>query len=201
MFGEDAGRRVRYLRTTATRVVQKDMLHLLKAQTRFAGMLDHTIYNAIRDDVLAGGYCLVNHRGNKGYNPAANVVNLFCIGPTTHAAVEASHQLRDDGVFANVIVVTSPDLLIDGVDSTHLLKLVVEEERAHHTPIITVCASHPVYLSGIASKLAYGRCQPIQLNLGVTRFDRSGTEEEILSFHKINAESIVQSVRSIIKVR
>jgi|GEM_PF-2639301 len=200
VFGEDVGRRVRYLRTTATRVMQRDMLQLLKSQVKFAGMFDHDIYNIVREDVLAGGYCLVNHRGDNGYNPPTNVVNIFCIGPTTHAAVEASHRLRDEGVFANVIVVTSPDLLIDCVDNIQLFKLISEEERAHHTPIVTVCASHPLYLSGITSKLAYGRYQPRQLNLGVSRFDRSGTEKEIRSFHKINAESIIQSVRSMLKV-
>jgi len=198
VLGEDVGRKVRYIRTTASRVRQQDMIDLLKKQERFLGMEDEEIYNIIREDVLAGGYCLVDYRKVKSYDPSTNGVNLFCIGPITFTVIKASQQLEKEGIFANVIVVTSPDLLIDNKDNYQLFKLVPEKERFSCTPLITICAGHPLYLSGIASRLALGRCQPKEVNLGVSRFDRSGTEEEILSFHKINSDSIIETVRSVI---
>jgi pyruvate dehydrogenase E1 component len=66
---------------------------------------------ALKHDVLAGGYRLIDWRGYRGYQPGENVVELFVMGALVPEAIEASQLLLDRGVYANVTVVTSPDLL------------------------------------------------------------------------------------------
>ncbi len=201
VVGEDHGRRVRYLRTTATSVTQQDMLNLLKIQARFRRRSDRSIYNSIRKDVLAGGYRLIDHHRALRYAPGSNVVNVFTIGTTTQQAIKASQRLEKEKIFANVIVATSPDLLIDHPENDHLLRLVRDDERAEYTPLILVADSHPMYLAGIASRLAVGRCKPREVSLCVSGFDRSGTPEEILAFHRMNADSIIEAAHSLLNVR
>jgi len=67
---------------------------------------------ATRLDALAGAYYLVDHRGQPGYEPGENVVNIFSMGSVTTEALAASDRLKENGIYANVIVVTSADLLI-----------------------------------------------------------------------------------------
>src|SRR3989304_6573495 len=111
--GEDQGRRVRYVRTAATPVRQDTMLAELQSQSRFHNMSDEAILQAIRPEVLGGGYRLLDRQDHEGYLPGANVVNLFATGVFVAEAVKASQRLLEEGVFANVIAVTSPPLLID----------------------------------------------------------------------------------------
>ena len=73
--------------------------------------------------------------------------------------------------------------------------------RYSYTPLILVADSHPMYLSGIASRLTIGRCKPREVSLCVSRFDRSGTPEEILEFHHINSDSIAQAARVLLNGR
>jgi pyruvate dehydrogenase E1 component len=72
---------------------------------------DAEILEATRRDVLAGGYRLVDYRGYAGYEPGDNVVNLVAMGSVTTSALAASDLLLQKGIYANVIVCTSPDLL------------------------------------------------------------------------------------------
>ena len=65
----------------------------------------------MRDDVLAGGYYLVDYRGYAGYEPGDNVVHVFAMGSLADGAVEASKKLLERGIYANVIHVSSPELL------------------------------------------------------------------------------------------
>ena len=64
----------------------------------------------LRAQVLDGGYRLVDHEGQPGYEPGANVVNLVATGAMVPEAVAASRLLADDGILANVLVLTSPRL-------------------------------------------------------------------------------------------
>ena len=45
------------------------------------------------------------------FEPGDNVVNIFAMGPMATEAIKASENLLARGIYANVIAVTSPDLL------------------------------------------------------------------------------------------
>lgn len=92
-------------------LVQKEMLTRLKKHQRFAGKKDEEILEATRQDCLNGGWYIVDHRGTPGYNPGENVVNIFSMGCMVTEALKASDELVKQGIFANVIQVSSPDLL------------------------------------------------------------------------------------------
>jgi len=170
----------------------------LSAQARFAEMSSEAIAQAIRPEVLAGGYRLVDQREQKGYEPGNNVVNVFTTGVSVLEAAEASEMLRADGVFANVTAVTSPDLLIDRSDNPQLEALVPAEERSALVPVLTVTDSHPGYLQGIGRRLGASGAQPPENALGATAFDRSGTVEEIKAHHGINAQAVIQAAKRLL---
>ena len=197
--GEDEGRRVRYLRAAATPVRQERMTAQLAAQRRFAGRSAEAIAEAIRPEVLAGGYRLVDRQGLDGCEPGTNVVNIFATGVSVVEAVEASERLLGEGAFANVIAVTSPDLLIDHTDNPALMGLVTDAERDAAVPLVTVTDSHPSHLQGIPRRIAGPAGQPREAALGVTAFDRSGTQEEIKRYHGINADAIARAAAGLLK--
>ena len=70
------------------------------------------IFSVLKEEVLAGAYPLIDYRGYAGYEPGDNVVHIFSMGSPTTEAIEASHELLKKGIYANVFVVTSPDLLL-----------------------------------------------------------------------------------------
>ncbi|MFO0724804.1 MAG: pyruvate dehydrogenase [Myxococcota bacterium] len=110
--GEDQGRSGVILRAVTRAFKQAEMLKHLKAQPRFAAAEESEIWATTRADALAGAYYLIDHRGKTGYEPGENVVNVFSMGAVTSEAIAASERLEGNGIFANVIVVTSADLLI-----------------------------------------------------------------------------------------
>jgi hypothetical protein len=65
----------------------------------------------IREEVLQGAYYLIDYRGYAGYEPGDNVVNVFAMGAMVSEGIKASEALLARGIYANVIVVTSSDLL------------------------------------------------------------------------------------------
>jgi len=197
--GRDSGRRVRYIRTTATPVRQDLMMECLKKQARFHGLDERTIYNAIRLEVLSGGYRLVDPSENDEYNPGTNVVNIFATGTAVGQAVRASSALLQKGIHASVNVITSPDLFIDKIDHGHIFTVIPDRERRAAVPVLTVTDSHPLFLEGIPARIADGRHAPLSASLGITSFDRSGTEEEIKSFHGIHEKAIVDAAVRLIQ--
>lgn len=100
------------IRGTTRAISQKEMLLRLKAQKRFSGQSDETILEETRKDCLDGAWYLVDHRANPAYNPGENVVHIFTMGTLVTEALEASDRLLKEGIFANVIQVSSSDLLI-----------------------------------------------------------------------------------------
>jgi len=195
VLADDAGRRVRYIRTAATPVRQAAMGELLGEQRRFAGMSPRAVAQAVRPEVLAGGYRLVDRREHAGFRPGRNVVNVFAAGVSVLEAVAASESLLGDGAFANVIAVTSPPLLIDRPDNPQIERVVTPEEREALVPVLTVTDSHPSFLAGVARRLAGPGGLPREAALGATEFDRSGTQEEIKAIHRISADSIRAAAR------
>ncbi len=111
-FGTNQGRQGVVIRGVTRALEQKELLRRLKTQARFAGLSDEQIMDQTRQDCLAGGYWLVDHKGQKNYNPGENVVQILAMGALVTEALAASDELLKRGVHANVLVVTSPDLLL-----------------------------------------------------------------------------------------
>ncbi len=72
---------------------------------------EQEMMSVVREEVLQGAYYLIDYRGYANYEPGDNVVHIFSLGAMVTEAVEASDRLLEKGIYANVIVVTSPDLL------------------------------------------------------------------------------------------
>jgi pyruvate dehydrogenase E1 component len=133
---DNKGRTGVLLRAVTRGLAQKEMLKRLRRHKRFkqdetvalrpsgvevAGAQDEAeisaksdaeILAAVRPDALEGGYYLVDWRGYAGYEPGDNVVHIVTMGAMGTEALAASDLLLQKGVYANVIVCTSPDLLL-----------------------------------------------------------------------------------------
>jgi pyruvate dehydrogenase E1 component len=106
------GRGAVLIRGVTRALEQKVMLERLKKQKRFAGKTDAEILESTRKDCLEGAWYIVDHRGSEGYKPGDNVVNIFTMGVMITEALAASDELLKEGYFANVINISSPDLLL-----------------------------------------------------------------------------------------
>lgn len=151
----------------------------------------------LRRQVLDGAYRLVDLGSEASYRPGENVVNIFATGAMVPEAIEASHQLKQEGVFANVINVTSPSRLYRNYQESVLARLRVgstsgpllgnllraDEARA---PVVTVIDGHPLALVWVGSALGVKACP-----LGVTQFGQSGSRDELYREYQIGTESIV----------
>ncbi|MCY3757233.1 MAG: pyruvate dehydrogenase, partial [Acidobacteria bacterium] len=160
----------------------------------------------LRRDVLRGGYRLLDHGSAPGYSPGRNVLNIFTCGVMVVDALEASRRLAREGIFANVIAVTSPDLLFRGWQQAgklkmnnpgvrftfHLEGLIPPSER--RVPIVTVLDGHSHALSFIGS--VFGSQT---LCLGVDEFGQSGKVEELYDHYQIGVKAIARAARRVIR--
>ena len=236
MTGDNEGRTGVVIRGVTRGAEQKAFLQSLKRQLRFkrdqsqalfatgfemAGAVDEAqveamgeeeIFEAIRHDVLAGAYYLVDYRGYAGYEPGDNVVNIFALGSLTTEALKASDALLRRGIYANVIVVTCTDLLLgvqahedgyavlkqrlglnanlhivsakDGGDVN--LELAVIAGR--RVPCVSVHDGEPGLLDNIGSALGIR-----QESLAVRKHSKCGRPSEIYKYHGLDSESIIEA--------
>ncbi|MEO5667117.1 MAG: pyruvate dehydrogenase [Bdellovibrionota bacterium] len=108
----NTGRSAVIIRAVTRAIEQKEMMKRLKTHKRFEGKSEAEILEATRLDCLQGGYYLVDYRGTEGYRPSENVVNIFTMGALVTEALQASDKLKEKGILANVIQVSSTDLLL-----------------------------------------------------------------------------------------
>ncbi len=175
-----------YLRLTTNPIAQPDL--------RFD--------DALQQRVIEGGYWLRDYRGEADYQ-ARERVNILSTGVMTDQALKASDILYEDGVYANVINLTSPDRLFKGwmahqqatlkgdtADLPYLLRLVPPGERH---PMVSVIDGHPLTLEWIGGVLGAP-----QVALGVMEFGESGDIESLYRAMRIHAEDIVDGVGSLI---
>lgn len=176
---------------------------------------DAEILQAMRNDVLAGGYRLIDWRGYRGYQPGENVVELFVMGALVPEAVGAAKLLLDRGVYANVTVVTSPDLLggelarktnyqhlVQGLGVTGRLHLRPAGKRAagalgagdaidlagRRVPIVSVHDGEVGLLDNLGSVVGVP-----QLAKAVVKFSKSGTPAHIYQYHGLHSEGIAET--------
>jgi pyruvate dehydrogenase E1 component len=152
----------------------------------------------LRADVLAGGYRLVDGVARV---PDGPVVHLVGCGTVLPEVLEAAEQLAGEGVAANVVDVTSVDLLyrswraalVDGVDlaaststSAHLDRLFPPAQSG--APIVTVHDGAPQTLSWLGSV----RGAPV-VPLGVDHFGQVGSVAELFRHFRLDAPAIVNA--------
>jgi pyruvate dehydrogenase E1 component len=175
---------------------------------------DAEIFAALQHDVLAGGYRLIDWRGYRGFQPGENVVELFVMGALVPEAIAASKLLLDRGVYANVTVVTSPDLLCGELARKtgyqHLQQTLGVSGRLHlrpagggsgplgpgdavdlagrRVPIVSVHDGEVGLLDNLGSVVGVP-----QLAKAVVKFSKSGTPAHIYRYHGLHAEGIAET--------
>ncbi len=137
-----------------------------------------------RADVLAGGYMLRRAEGR----PAITVVVM---GAPIPEALRAAEELEDGGYPADVVCLTSADLVFRafqargglGEGSDSILERILPVDRA--TPLVTVLDGHPHTLSFLSA--VHG--EPIAC-LGVSDFGQSGDVSDLYRYFGIDADTI-----------
>ncbi len=232
----DEGRSGVIIRGVTRGIDQKTLPQLLKTQRRFkiglnedtylspAGMevpgaIDESAVEALNDaelmshvraDVLEGAYYLIDYRGYVGYEPGDNVVHIFSMGSPTTEAIKASQTLLAKGIYANVIVVTSPDLLLGNLayqnDYRHLretlqinahlyLKTIDAKDSGElrtisgrRIPIVSVHDGEIGLLDNIGSIVGVR-----QETLAVRKHSKCGRPVDVFRYHHLDASSIVEA--------
>lgn len=234
MMNDNEGRTGVLIRGVTRGVEQKDLMTNLKRQLRFktdqsqnlclsqfpisgaidestvAAMDESSILAVLREDVLQGAYYLIDYRGYAGFEPGDNVVNIFAMGAMGTEAIKASEKLLTMGVYANVIIVTSPDLLCGiqahqndynwlktglGINSNLVLHptesldghdLVMVAGR--RVPIVSVHDGEAGLLDNLGSVIGVR-----QESLAVRKHSKCGRPSEVYAYHHIDSESVVDA--------
>lgn len=234
MTYDNVGRNGVLIRGVTRGVEQKDMMLNLKRQLRFKqdssqtlaraefllngavneadlpAVDDATILATIREEVLAGAYYLVDYRGYAGYEPGDNVVNVFAMGSMCTEALKASEALLAHGIYANVIVVTSSDLLCGiqahendyaylknnlGVNGD-LIAHPTERLNGHEfvtvagrrVPIVSVADGEAGLLDNLGSIVGVK-----QESLAVRKHSKCGRPKDVYAYHHIDAAAVVEA--------
>ncbi|MEV5411898.1 pyruvate dehydrogenase [Thermopolyspora sp. NPDC052614] len=145
-----------------------------------------------RRQVVAGAYPL-----RRRPNPR---VTVAAMGALVTEALAAADRLEALGVAADVVCVTSPDLLFRagrarrGLEEapSWILDQVFPADRA--TPLVTVLDGHPHTLAFLATV----NNVPVT-TLGVTRFGQSGALDEVYRHHGIDADAIVAAALDLVE--
>jgi len=147
---------------------------------------------AQRERVLRGGYRLTDARRAAGYD-VDRAVHLFAAGVMVSEAIAASRMLADEGIFANVFVVTSPDRLYRdvGAPRPYLEELVAADEE--DVPVVSVLDGHPQTLAFIGSALGV-----TQVPLGVSDFGQSGARDDLYRHYGIDGQAIARAARTLL---
>lgn len=236
VFNDNEGRNGVLIRGVTRGIEQKDLMTHLKRQARFKLGLDTnqklsraefpvgaalneeslecadetTMLNTLRNEVLAGAYYLVDYRGYAGYEPGDNVVNIFAMGSMTTEALKASEVLLSRGIYANVIVVTSPDLLCGNLayendyqylrqqlDINNHLYLRRSEEvspgdlvtvAGRRIPVVSVHDGEPGLLDNIGSIIGVR-----QESCAVRHHSKCGRPSEIYHYQSIDSEAVIEA--------
>jgi pyruvate dehydrogenase E1 component len=239
MTGQNEGRTGVLLRGVTRGVEQKMFAHYLKRHLRFkqnqstslhasgfslSGAIDEAsveavdedeMFEAVRHDVLAGAYYLIDYRGYAGYEPGDNVVNIFAMGALGTEAIKASDELLKRGIYANVIIVTSPDLLCGiqahnddykvlkerlGVDGSLYLEPQADTQVAgmltlsgRRVPMVSVHDGEAGILDNLGSIVGVRH-----ESLAVRKHSRCGRPEDVYAYHHIDAAAVIEAAGKVL---
>ncbi len=151
-----------------------------------------------RQQVLSGGYWLRDYRTADDYHSAPHI-HLMASGVMLAEALSASDAALEDGIYANVINITSVDLLFrDWMrlcrgthDSGYLDQLLPPDDR--RTPAVTLLDGHPLAL-GWLGNLLYA---PVHA-LGVTAFGESAALPDLYHKHHIDADAVLGAIAQLL---
>jgi pyruvate dehydrogenase E1 component len=137
-----------------------------------------------RRNVVAGAYLLRRHE-----RPALTICGMGALIP---AALAAAERLDAMGFGADVVCVTSPDLLFRAVQARRgltaapdwILDTAFSPGRA--APMVTVLDGHPHTLAFLA-----GVNRVPAAHLGVTAFGQAGDIDSVYRYHHIDADSVI----------
>ncbi len=218
---ENDGRKGILIRAVTRGVEQKDLVRRLRRHPRFRTnpadlqsepLDDATILEQARRDCLSGAYHLVDFRGQPDYEPGVNVVNLFVMGSVATEALAASDALRAEGLYVNVIAVSSPELLLGNLaavnDFAHLRHGLGLDGNLHlsprgtvdstaelvtlagrRVPVVSVHDGEAGLLDNIGSILGVR-----QETLAVRKFSKSGRPDQVFGYQHLDQASIIESV-------
>ena len=166
-------------------------------QGLFTAPNDPTDRETLRMQVIEGAYRLIDRSKHRGYDPDSNAVHIFASGAVVPEAIQASHDLLEEGIYANVINVTGPGPLYGMYQETvqsavratpgrkdFLPGVIGETER--RVPIVTVVDGHPHTLAWLGAAL-----QVPTFPLGVTRYGQSGNPDDLYREYEIDSKSIM----------
>lgn len=233
-LNDNVGRNGVLIRGVTRGVEQKDMMTHLKRQRRFKAGAEGELARAefpmngaaieselpnideaeimktIREEVLQGAYFLIDYRGYAGYEPGDNVVNILAMGPLGTEAIKASEALLERGIYANVIMVTSPDLvcgilahdndyhwLKEGLGLNSHLYLRRTEELSSgdvvtvagkRIPVVSVHDGEAGLLDNLGSIIGVR-----QESCAVRKHSKCGRPSDIYAYHGLDAESVVEA--------
>lgn len=233
VMNDNEGRNGVLIRGVTRGAEQKDMMTYLKMQRRFKiqsiplcrsgfpldgatsedqveSIAEGEISETIRHEVLSGAYYLIDYRGYVGYEPGENVVHIFSMGSPTTEAIKASEELLTKGIYANVIVVTSPDLLCgilahendysylkNGLQIDSKLYIRTPDEisseelttiSGKRIPIVSVHDGEAGLLDNLGSIIGVK-----QISCAVRKHSKVGRPKDIYAYHGIDAESLVEA--------
>lgn len=171
---------------------------------------EEEIYATLKHEVLAGAYFLINYEGYTGYEPGDNAVNIFSMGSLTTEAIKASSELLEKGIYANVIVVTSSDLLIGNLahenDYDYIKNQLGIDTRLHlqpsdfHSsaeissisgrkiPVVSVHDGEPGLLDNIGSVLGVKH-----ISLAVRKHSKCGRPQDVYKYHDIDSDAVIDA--------
>jgi pyruvate dehydrogenase E1 component len=171
---------------------------------------DAALLARLRADCLRGAYYLIDWRGYAGYEPGDNVVHVFTMGSVATEAILASEVLLELGIFANVIAVSSPELLLGILGEkdayTHLTNTLGINADLHavagageseagllslagrRVPIVAVFDGEAGLLDNIGSIVGVK-----QETLAVRRFSKCGRPDQVFRMHGLDGNSIVEA--------
>lgn len=228
MYNQNQGRTGVLIRGVTRGSEQKEMLQHLRRQRRFKadqsialhpksfelpGAIDESTTSPISDDlilseirlwVLKGAYYLVDYRGYQNYAPGDNVVHIFTMGSVTTEALKASQNLLQRGLYANVIVVTSPDLISGALADQNDYQYLIQDLEINSTlyaqnrsqaelptlaglriPIVSVHDGEPGLLDNLGSIVGVK-----QICLAVRKHSKCGRPSDIYQYHKIDSDAV-----------
>ena len=237
IMNDNEGRSGVYIRGVTRGVEQKDLLKLLRTQRKYKSdppntlmshkatpvdgaidesqvppLSDKDIMDGLKTQVLSGAYELINYEGYVDYEPGDNVVQIFAMGSLGTEAIKASEELVKRGIYANVIIVTSPDLLVGNLgaqnDFYHLkvglninanlylqpqLNGALEASEVstfsgRRVPLVSVHDGEPGLLDNIGSIIGVK-----QKALAVRKHSRCGRPKDIYKYHGIDSHAIVEA--------
>lgn len=145
-----------------------------------------------RQHVIAGGYRI------GGKPSSADMVTLVGVGALMPEVLNAAEMLRDRGITAGVVCVTSPDKLFRALQHRSRVHgesgiLEVLFPARHPAPMVTVIDGHPhtlSFLSGVRGDRI--------INLGVSEFGQSSNLEDAYRIHELDEGAIVGASLSLL---